>query len=117
MHKGVETRIVGSYPAEVQPLVNELNALLNQCERRILRAVAKAGDLAHGFKTPLAVLMSDAEQVRTAGHEEIAADIDQQVSRMQRQIEYHLAHAQSAAPAASPSARTSIYKSLWKSQA
>jgi hypothetical protein len=75
---------------------------------RILRAVAKAGDLAHGLKTPLPVLMSDAEQVSTAGHEEIAADIDQQVSRMQRQIEYQLAHAQSAASAASPSARTSI---------
>jgi len=108
VHKGVAARVGGSYPAEVQPLVDDLNALLEERERRVARAVAKAGDLAHGLKTPLAVLAHEAQRARAAGHEQIAAEIDQQIDRMRRQIDYHLAHARSAASAASPAARASI---------
>lgn len=43
VHKGVDARVGGAYPAEVQPAVDELNALLNERERRVARAVAKAG--------------------------------------------------------------------------
>src|SRR5215468_5506740 len=108
VHKGAAPRVGGSYPAEVQPLVDELNALLDDRERRVTRAVTKAGDLAHGLKTPLAVLAHEAQQVRAAGHEQLAAGIDQQIDRMRRQIDYHLAHARSAASSASPAARASI---------
>src|SRR5262245_17406126 len=108
VHKGVAARVSGSYPAEVQPLVDDLNALLEERERRVARAVAKAGDLAHGLKTPLAALAHEAQQARAAGHEQLAAEIDQQIEHMRRQIDYHLAHARSAASAASPSARASI---------
>lgn len=108
MHTGVDARVGGAYPAEVQPLVDELNALLEDRERRVTRGVAKAGDLAHGLKTPLAVLTHEAERVRAAGHEQLAAEIDQQIDRMGRQINYHLAHARSAASSASSAARVSI---------
>jgi signal transduction histidine kinase len=108
VHKGAAVRVGGSYPVEVQPLVDDLNALLEERERRVARAVAKAGDLAHGLKTPLAVLAHEAQRARAAGHEQLAAEIDQQIVRMRRQIDYHLAHARSAASAASPGARASI---------
>src|SRR5262249_55636973 len=108
VHKGVAPRVGGSYPAEVQPLVDDLNALLDERERRVARAVAKAGDLAHGRKTPLAVLADEAQQVRAAGHEQLAAEIDQQIDRMRRQIDYHLAHARSVASFTSPTSRVSI---------
>jgi len=108
VHKGVADRVGGSYPAEVQPLVDDLNALLDERERRVARAVAKADDLAHGLKTPLAVLAHEAQQARAAGHGQLAAEIDQQIDRMRRQIDYHLAHARSAASATSPAARASI---------
>jgi signal transduction histidine kinase len=111
MHKGAAARVGGSYPAEVQPLVDDLNALLEERERRVARAVAKAGDLAHGLKTPLTVLAHEAQQARAAGHEQLAAEIDQQIDRMRRQIDYHLAHARSAASAASPGAHASIVAS------
>ncbi|MCZ2075905.1 MAG: sensor histidine kinase [Bryobacterales bacterium] len=107
VHKGADARVGGRYPAEVQPLVDDLNALLDERERRVARAVAKAGDLAHGLKTPLAVLAHEAQQVRAAGHEQLAAELDQQIDRMRRQIDYHLVHARSAA-SASPAARASI---------
>src|SRR5262245_23691803 len=108
VHKGIATRVDGNYPAEVQPLVDDLNALLEERERRVARAVARAGDLAHGLKTPLAVLSHEAQQARAAGPERIAAEIDQQIDRMRRQIDYHLAHARSAATPVSPAARASI---------
>jgi signal transduction histidine kinase len=108
VHKGAAPRVGGSYPTEVQPLVDDLNALLEERERRVARAVAKAGDLAHGLKTPLAVLAHEAQQARTVGHEQLAVEIDQQIDRMRRQIDYHLAHARSGASAASSAARVSV---------
>jgi signal transduction histidine kinase len=106
VHKGLTARVEGSYPVEVQPLVDDLNALLEERARRVARAIAKAGDLAHGLKTPLAVLAHEAQQARAAGHEQLAAAIDHQIERMRRQIDYHLAHARSAA--AAPAARAPI---------
>ena len=111
VHKGVDVRVGGAYPAEVQPVVDEVNALLDERERRVARAVAKAGDLAHGLKTPLAVLAHEAQQVRAAGHEPLAAEIDQQIDRMRRQIDYHLARARSAASSALPGARVPVVAS------
>jgi signal transduction histidine kinase len=108
VHKGLEAGVGGSYPAEVQPLVEDLNALLDEHERRGARAVAKAGDLAHGLKTPLAVLAHVAHQARAAGQEPLAVEIDQQIDRMRRQIDYQLAHARSAAAASSRAVRASI---------
>ena len=101
LRAGRERRMDGAYPAEVQPLVDDLNALLEHREQAIQRAVAKSGDLAHGLKTPLAILAQEAERARDAGQPEIAAAIDQQVERMSRQVDYHLAHARAAASGAS----------------
>jgi len=104
-------RVDGDYPTEVQPLVNDLNALLDQREQAVQRAQAKAGDLAHGLKTPLAVLSREAERVEASGQHELAATIGQQVERMRRQIEYHLAHARAAASGPTSGARCSVKES------
>src|SRR6266404_2810970 len=90
---GHERRIQGTYPAEVQPLVNDLNSLLEHREKAVQRALAKAGDLAHGLKTPLAVLAQEADRADTEGQHEVAAMIHEQIERMRRQVDYHLAHA------------------------
>ena len=58
---GKERQLLGSYPTEVQPLVDDLNALLEHRDQTVRKALAKAGDLAHGLKTPLAVLAREAE--------------------------------------------------------
>jgi signal transduction histidine kinase len=96
VHSGLQTRVVGRYPAEVQPLVDDLNALLDQRDAAVRRAQAKAGDLAHGLKTPLAVLANDAARARQEGHTEFAGAVTHEVDRMRRQIEYHLAQARTA---------------------
>ena len=101
IHAGVETSVAGEYPAEVQPLVDDLNVLLQQRDQAVQRAIGKAGDLAHGLKTPLAVLTQEAERARSAGQRELADSLDEQIGRMRRQLEYHLAHARAAASGAS----------------
>jgi signal transduction histidine kinase len=109
---GNRPRIEGRYPSEVQPLVDDLNALLEQRERAVARAVAKAGDLAHGLKTPLAVLAHEAERAAEAGRPDLGDRIAQQVDRMRRQMDYHLAHARAAASGAGSGARSSVGESV-----
>jgi signal transduction histidine kinase len=111
VHDGRESRVGGAYPSEVQPLVDDLNALLAHREQRVREALAKAGDLAHGLKTPLAVLAQEAERAAADGHYERAATLAQQVDRMRRQVEYHLAHARAAASGALPGAHCAVAES------
>lgn len=108
LHLGHDRRVDGEYPGEIQPLVNDLNALLAHREHAVQRAIAKAGDLAHGLKTPLAILAQEAERAAEGGHADLAEAIAQQVERMRRQVDYHLAHARAAASGASSGARCSI---------
>jgi signal transduction histidine kinase len=112
VHAGRQPRVDGEYPSEVQPLVDDVNALLEYREEAVRRAIAKAGDLAHGLKTPLAVLANEAERVERAGNAELAAAIREQVERMRRQMDYHLAHARAAASGATPGARSSVRASV-----
>lgn len=105
---GRERRMDGAYPTEVQPLVDDLNALLDHRQQVIQRAIARSGDLAHGLKTPLAILSQEAACARDAGQHELAAAIEQQVERMGRQVDYHLAHARAVASGATLGARSSV---------
>jgi signal transduction histidine kinase len=97
VREGRSQRIEGDHPTEVQPLVNELNGLLEDRERAVARALATAGDLAHELKTPLAVLAQEAERAAAAGHHDLATTLGQLVERMQRQVDYHLARARATA--------------------
>jgi len=97
---GDDRRVEGVYPSEVQPLI-DLNLLLEERQRAVKRAVATSGDLAHGLKTPLALLGQEAERAASAGNRELAENIGQQVERMSRQVNYHLARARAASGAAS----------------
>jgi signal transduction histidine kinase len=112
VREGTAARVAGHYPAEVQPVVDDLNALLDHRERAVNRAIAKAGDLAHGLKTPLAVLAQEAARAKASGQIELAASIDEQVERMRRQVDYHLAHARAAAAGATPGARCQVLVSV-----
>jgi len=109
---GSANRLEGNYPGEIQPLVSDLNSLLDHQEEQVKRAISKAGDLAHGLKTPLAILSQEAERAEKSGQTEIASTINQQVLRMQRQVDYHLAHARAAASGAVPGTRSNLRASV-----
>jgi signal transduction histidine kinase len=108
VRQGRSARLVGEYPSEVSPLVHDLNALLDEREHRVARAVAKAGDLAHGLKTPLAVLTQEIERADASGQHEVAESMRQQVTRMQRQIDSHLAQARVTAAGTASQARANV---------
>ncbi|MGE0863070.1 MAG: ATP-binding protein [Vicinamibacterales bacterium] len=111
VREGRHNRLEGDYPVEVQPLVSDLNALLNEREQRVARALTKAGDLAHGLKTPLAVLNQEAERARATGNSDLAAAIARQVDRMRRQVDYHLAQARASASGGNPGVRCHVLTS------
>jgi len=82
-------RVTDPLPQEVQPMVEELNALLAHSDRQAEEARTHAGNLAHALKTPLTVLTNAA-----TAH---APDLDETVLReatvMRRQVDHHLARA------------------------
>lgn len=80
-------------PAEIAPLVSEVNALLDAQEAEMMRARDRAADLAHGLKTPLTALAADIARLRAKGEGEIADDIDELAARMRRHMERELARA------------------------
>ncbi|MFC1673692.1 ATP-binding protein [Pseudomonadota bacterium] len=92
IHAGEVDRLTGSYPLEVEPLVNDLNELLEHNAQVIERARTHAGNLAHALKTPLAVLTNEAD--RQDG--EIGRTLSEQVSVMNDLVTRHLARARAA---------------------
>ena len=108
VRKGEDLKVAGNYPTEVQPLIDNLNDLLDDREKAVKRAVATAGDLAHGLKTPLAVLVQEADRAQAAGNRELADGIVQQVERMSRQVNYQLARARAAASGSASAARSNV---------
>jgi signal transduction histidine kinase len=88
---GRARRLDGDFPSELTPLVQEANDLLAAQDQSLARARARAADLAHGLKTPLSVLQSDADRLRGAGQGEIADEIGQLVTQMRRHVERELA--------------------------
>ncbi len=108
VRKGDGRRVEGAYPNEVQPLIDELNALLEDREKAVKRAIATAGDLAHGLKTPLALLAQEADRAGAAGNPELADSIAEYAERMSRQVNYHLARARAAASGAAGTARCPV---------
>jgi signal transduction histidine kinase len=111
VYEGRSRVVTGQYVSEVQPIVSALNDLLDHQDRRVREALSKAGDLAHGLKTPLAVINQEAERAAAAGHLDLAATLAQQVERMRRHIDYHLVHARAAASGATPGASCSVAES------
>lgn len=90
---GQETVLSGPFPTEVAPLVGELNDVLTARAASLERARRRAGDLAHGLKTPLTVLQGIARELRRLDLGAQASDIDEQVEEMRRHVERALARA------------------------
>ena len=91
IREGAVSRLQNDHPDEVMPLVNEVNTLLDAQDRAISKARARAADLAHGLKTPLACLAADTRQLREQGEHAIADDLDGAAETMRRHVERELA--------------------------
>lgn len=93
VRKGTASQLEGEFPSEVQPLVDEFNAVLTTNTEIVQRARTQAGNLAHAIKTPLSILENAAHNDSGA----LGALVSEQVAIARRQIDYHLARARAAA--------------------
>ncbi|HEY8008349.1 MAG TPA: sensor histidine kinase [Methylocella sp.] len=93
IRSGRNHRLTPAAPVEVLPLVDEVNALLDSQEQEIERSRSRAADLAHGLKTPLAALASDAGRLRERGEHAIARDIEAVGEAMSRHVDREMTRA------------------------
>jgi signal transduction histidine kinase len=93
IRRGEAERIVGEYPRDISPLASELNLLLDTNQEILERARTQVGNLAHALKTPLSIIMNEAENTP----DEVAARVREQTALMRDQVNYYLDRARAAA--------------------
>lgn len=93
VRRGKEQRLPDAGYAELQPLIGELNALLDHNSQVIARARTHVGNLAHGLKTPLAILANAVAQA----DRDPDGSISEAVKALERLVLRHLRRARSAA--------------------
>ncbi|HRL22977.1 MAG TPA: ATP-binding protein [Alcaligenes sp.] len=93
VQQGRQPEIDGRFPSEIQPLVDDFNAVLNANARMVERARAQAGNLAHAVKTPLSIMGNAA----AAADPHLAELVVEQVALAQRQVDHHLSKARASA--------------------
>ncbi len=103
VRSGRTTRLSGKFPAEIAPLADELNRVLDHNGAVIERARTQVGNLAHALKTPLSVLSNaavSALDTKTGDAErDLGVMVREQTAVMRRQVDRYLALARTAASA------------------
>src|SRR5262249_39693366 len=92
IREGQSRKLEGQFPAEIEPLANELNGLIAHSAEVVGRARAHVANLAHFLKTPLTVLANEA----AASEGPLAETVTRQVTTMRRQVDHYLARARAA---------------------
>ncbi len=91
---GAAERLEGSFPVEIAPLARETNALIDANREIVERARTHVGNLAHALKTPLSVMVNEAN-ARTG--DPLATKVLEQAEIMRDQVARHLERARLAA--------------------
>lgn len=104
VREGTAQRLDGRFPAEIEPLANETNALIENNKRIVERSRTQVGNLAHSLKTPLAVLLNEGRALGGAKGQLIS----EQAASMQKQIDHYLQRARVAAQRDSVVYRTPV---------
>lgn len=90
---GQQQQITTLVPAEIRPLVKELNRLLWLVERRLHQSRTAIGNLAHALKTPLAMLYRLTENPILNDYPELQQQFQLQNTAIQQRIERELKRA------------------------
>lgn len=93
IREGRAQHLAGPFPHEIEPLAEEMNALIENNRRIVERARTQVGNLAHSLKTPLAVIVNEG---RAVGGER-GRIIAEQAGAMGSQVEHYLQRARIAA--------------------
>lgn len=93
VQQGHARTMQGHFPSEVQPLVEDFNAVLKANDEMVERARAQAGNLAHALKTPLSILANAAH----SNEPNLVKLVHEQVQVAQRQVDHHMSRARASA--------------------
>ena len=104
IRRGEAERISGEFPRDVAPLAAEVNLLLDVNRGIVERARTQVGNLAHALKTPLSVIVNEAD----SNSPKLAEKVREQASVMHRQVSFYLDRARAAARASAPGAVTEV---------
>jgi signal transduction histidine kinase len=91
---GTAERLEGDFPVEIAPLARETNALIDANREIVERARMHVGNLAHALKTPLSVMVNEAN---ANGRDALAHKVKEQADIMRDQVARHLERARLAA--------------------
>ena len=93
VRKGKAARVERTYPIEISPLADQVNRLLDHNQEVVERQRTHVGNLAHALKTPLSVMLAEAE-----GQAGPLPDlVRRQTEVMKGQVDHHLRRARAAA--------------------
>jgi signal transduction histidine kinase len=96
IRRGEREKIEGRFPDDLAPLAGELNLLIAANREILERARTQVGNLAHALKTPLSVLLNEANIESSP----LAEKVRDQVVVMRDQVTWYLDRARAAARAA-----------------
>jgi signal transduction histidine kinase len=94
----------GDFPAEMQPVADELNLLVQSNFEIIDRARMQVGNLAHALKTPISVLTNEARDSKSP----LADKVTEQIAVMRDQVNLYLDRARRAARAQTVGSATDV---------
>jgi signal transduction histidine kinase len=109
VRNGEKDHLPDDFPKEIQPLADEVNALLDHNNEIITRSRTQVGNLAHALKTPLAVLRNEAIM-----HDDhiLSEVVIKQTENMRKYVEHYLKRARVSASTKIISSRTLILPSI-----
>lgn len=108
LRAGNGEKLTGRFPAELEGLAGDLNRLLEAQAQTIERTRANAAKLAHGLKTPLAVLSTEARALREHGQTGAADSLDREIAAMNGHVMRTLAAARAVGPRQPVAVRTPV---------
>jgi signal transduction histidine kinase len=94
IRSGSAERLAGKFPEEIAPLARETNALIEANKEIVERARTHVGNLAHALKTPLSVMVNEAN---ARPGDPLASKVLEQAEIMRNQVSHHLERARLAA--------------------
>ncbi|MCI4680534.1 sensor histidine kinase [Rhodoblastus acidophilus] len=92
VRRGQAEAVSGAFPQEVAPLAEELNLLIAANREIVERARIQVGNLAHALKTPLSVIVNEADAEDSA----LARKVSEQAEVMRDQVKFYLDRARAA---------------------
>nr|WP_178117868.1 sensor histidine kinase [Pseudomonas sp. R5(2019)] len=99
LQQGQRSQLDSEVPAELEPLVAQINHLLAHTEDSLKRSRNALGNLGHALKTPLAVLLSLAASDRLRDNPQVRAQLQEQLEQIQHRLSRELNRARLAGDA------------------